>query len=139
MNHKEIGDLKFALLYEPVKHLVDSDTRDALESTRDDILYICENHFGHEIYYFVDGQPVLFISCQRTLRRSTTCNENNCRKVRQGIILVGDAKPEVPEKIFWYFDAVTTSDIYGAIKRPDHFPGHKKSQKLLQRTEGMEK
>jgi glycoprotein endo-alpha-1,2-mannosidase len=136
MEHKDVGNLKIALLYETTNRLKNGLAN--ITNAKTDIEYMCQHYFNHPNYYKVDGRPVIFIYLARTLENRGVLEESlltmrsEAAKSGHNIYLIGDfvfgSSPinteEEPFFPFWYFDAVTNYDVYGSAGRPAGHAGH---------------
>jgi glycoprotein endo-alpha-1,2-mannosidase len=132
MEHKDIGNLKIALHYETTGRIKDDGD---MSVPRSDIQYMCENYFDHPNYYKIDGRPVLVVYVTRVLHREGILEEalltmrSEASKCGHNLYLIGDqvfgSAPDPEDEFvpFWYFDAVTNYDVYGATGRPGGYAG----------------
>lgn len=130
MNHPDLGGMKIALHYETVGRL-----KSGFAAVRDDIKHICEFYFDHPNYYKINGRPVIFVYITRKLSREGSLEQtiltmrSTATKCGHDVYLIGDHvfddAPEEGEMFtpFWYFDAVTNYDVYGAMGRPSPYAG----------------
>jgi hypothetical protein len=133
MEHEDVGNLQIALHYETKGRL--KDQFDDMTNPRTDIQYMCENYFDHPNYYKIDGRPVLVVYVTRSLQTDGVLEEalltmrSEANKCGHNLYLIGDhvyqSAPD-PEEVFmpfWYFDAVTTYDVYGSNGMPYGYAG----------------
>jgi hypothetical protein len=135
MEHEDIGNLKIALHYETTGRL--GQEGENLFNARSDIEYMCEHYFNHTNYYKIDGRPVVFIYLGRLmyalgkLEEALLTMRSTASKCGHDLYVVGDnafsdsphTTEDAPYVPFWYFNAVTNYDIYGASGRPEGFAG----------------
>ena len=129
--HKDLGDLKIALHYESTGRIRNGD----ISVAKSDIEYICNNYFDHPNYYRIDGRPVIVMYVTRVLEQkgelasAVLTMRSAASKCGQDIYIIGDHLFDDPPNAsevfapFWYFDAVTNYDIYGAMGRPSPYAG----------------
>lgn len=130
MRHQNLGNMMVALHYETSNRM-----KGGIKGITADIEYMCDNYFDHPNYYKVDGRAVLFVYVTRKLEQEGTLESTilamrtAANKRGYSIFLVGDqifdAAPSKTEvyKPFWYLDAVTNYDVYGAMGRPSPYAG----------------
>eukprot|EP00536_Pseudo-nitzschia_multiseries_P002707 jgi/Psemu1/63780/estExt_Genemark1.C_370012 len=135
MKHEDVGNLKIALHYETFGRL--GREVDRIENAKSDLEYMCEQYFDHPNYYKIDGRPVLFLYLSRNLHRKGHLEEalltmrSTANKCGHNLYIVGDhsfgkstsTSEDDPHLPFWYMDAITNYDVYGASGRPAGYVG----------------
>jgi len=130
MTHENLGDLKITLHYETSNRV-----QEGLAAVDDDMQHMCDNYFNHPNYYKIDGRPVLFVHVTRKLEQDGDLEptiltmRTASSKCGYNLYIIGDhafeTAPDESEVFvpFWYFDAVTNSDIYGSMGQPSPYAG----------------
>jgi glycoprotein endo-alpha-1,2-mannosidase len=136
LQHRDIGQNKIALFYESTGRILKKEGATTTNIVPD-IGYMCENYFGDDHYFKIDGRPVLFIYVTRKLYRLNLLKQvvDLMRFTAAGYgfdpYIIGDQvfadAPFADEGTyppFDYLDGVTGYDSYGTImgdKADDEF------------------
>lgn len=127
LQHRDIGKNNIALFYESTGRILKTNDS-TLKNIIPDIGYICENYFGDDHYFKIDGRPVLFIYLTRKLYSLNLLKQvvDLMRFTAAGYgfnpYIIGDQvfadAPFADEGTyppFDYLDGVTGYDSYGTI------------------------
>lgn len=131
MTHPELGSHKIALLYETTGRIKENEGWEP-KRVRDDMAHICTTYFDEEMYYRIEGKPVIVMYLTRVLDKKRLVDGSNAlgetvRIMRETaaevcdteLYIIGDQVWRKPPSgtsnypSFDYLDAVTNYDVYG--------------------------